>query len=34
MADYRIKPPSFMFGALRTGDDLTINFSLILKNKQ
>ena len=31
MSDYQIKPPSFMFGALKTGDDLTINFSLILK---
>ncbi len=31
MTDYQIKPPSFMFGALKTGDALTINFSLILK---
>jgi YceI-like domain len=31
MTDYQIKPPSFMLGALRTGDLLTINFSLILK---
>jgi polyisoprenoid-binding protein YceI len=31
MSDYQIKPPSFMLGALRTGDDLTINFSLTLK---
>lgn len=31
MSDYQIKPPTFMLGALRTGDDLTINFSLILK---
>jgi hypothetical protein len=31
MTDYQIKPPSFMLGALKTGDLLTINFSLILK---
>ena len=31
MTDYQIKPPSFMLGALRTGDLLTINYSLILK---
>jgi polyisoprenoid-binding protein YceI len=31
MSDYQIKAPSFMLGALKTGDDLTINFSLILK---
>lgn len=31
MTDYQIKPPVFMLGALRTGDVLNINFSLILK---
>jgi len=31
MTDYQIKPPSFMLGALKTGDALTINYSLILK---
>jgi hypothetical protein len=31
MTDYQIKPPSFMLGALKTGDMLTINYSLILK---
>jgi YceI-like domain len=31
MTDYQIKPPSFMLGALKTGDLLNINFSLILK---
>jgi hypothetical protein len=31
MTDFQIKPPSFMLGALKTGDLLTINFSLILK---
>lgn len=31
MTDYQIKPPSFMLGALKTGDLLTINYSLILK---
>ena len=32
MTDYQIKPPSFMLGALKTGDALTIDFSLIFKN--
>jgi hypothetical protein len=31
MTEYQIRPPSFMLGALKTGDLLTINFSLILK---
>ena len=31
MTDYQIKPPSFMLGALKTGDELTINFSMIFK---
>jgi polyisoprenoid-binding protein YceI len=31
MTDYQIKPPSFMLGALKTGDLLNINFSLTLK---
>lgn len=31
MTDYQVKPPSFMLGALKTGDLLTINFSIILK---
>lgn len=31
MTDYQIKPPVFMLGALKTGDLLTINFSLTLK---
>jgi hypothetical protein len=32
MTDFQIKPPSFMLGALKTGDALTIDFSLIFKN--
>lgn len=31
MTDYQIKPPVFMLGALKTGDTLTINFSLSFK---
>ena len=30
MTDFSIKPPSFMFGALKTGNDLTIEFNLTL----
>ena len=31
MTDYQIKPPTFMLGALKTGNDLTINFKLVVK---
>lgn len=31
MSDFKIKAPSFMMGALKTGDDLTINIDLKLK---
>ncbi len=31
MTDYQIKPPTFMLGALKTGNDLTINFTLSVK---
>jgi polyisoprenoid-binding protein YceI len=31
MSDFQIKPPTYMLGALKTGDDLTINFTLIVK---
>ena len=31
MTDYQIKPPTFMLGALKTGDDLTIDFTLVVK---
>ncbi len=30
MTDYQIKPPAFMFGALRTGNELTIDLTMIL----
>jgi hypothetical protein len=31
MTDYQIKPPTFMLGALKTGNDLTIDFKLVVK---
>jgi hypothetical protein len=31
MTDYQIKPPTFMLGALKTGNDLTIDFTLSVK---
>ncbi len=31
MTEYKIKPPSFMLGALKTGDDLTIDIVLKMK---
>ncbi len=30
MSDFGIKPPSFMLGALRTGDAITIEFDVHL----
>ena len=34
MADYKIKAPSFMLGALKTGDELVISFVLKLKTNE
>jgi polyisoprenoid-binding protein YceI len=31
MTDYNVEPPSFMFGAMTTGDALTLNFEVIYK---
>ena len=31
MTDYQINPPTFMLGALKTGNDLTIDFTLVVK---
>lgn len=31
MTDYDVKPPSFMAGAMKTGDDVTLNFTLLYK---
>lgn len=31
MSDYKVTPPSFMFGAMKTGDEITINFNVALK---
>lgn len=31
MSDYQIKPPTYMLGSLKTGDALTINFTLVVK---
>lgn len=31
MTDYEIDPPTAMFGALRTGDEVTVNFNTTLK---
>lgn len=33
MSDHKIKPPSFMMGALKTGNDVTIDFLLKLKKQ-
>ena len=31
MSDYGIKPPTYMLGALKTGDALTINFTMVVQ---
>lgn len=32
MSDFRMSPPTAMFGALRTGDEVEIDFTIILEN--
>lgn len=32
MSDYEVKPPSFMLGAMKTGDDITLDFTLVYTN--
>jgi len=32
MTDYNVKPPSFMFGAMTTGDAVTLDFNVVYKN--
>jgi polyisoprenoid-binding protein YceI len=31
MTDYQVKPPSFMLGAMKTGDAITLDFTLVYK---
>lgn len=31
MSEYNVEPPSFMFGAMKTGDEITIKFNVNLK---
>jgi hypothetical protein len=31
MTDYKVTPPSLMFGAIKTGDAVTVKFDLVLK---
>jgi len=30
MSDYGIDPPSFMFGTVKTGDEMTVSFNVNL----
>lgn len=32
MSDYKVKPPSFMWGAMKTGDAITIDFTMVYTN--
>ncbi len=32
MSDYKVKPPSFMWGAMKTGDAITLDFSVVYTN--
>lgn len=31
MNDYKVEPPTFMFGAVKTGNDITLKFSLTIR---
>ncbi len=31
MTDYNVKPPSFMMGAMKTGDELVLDFTVVYK---
>jgi len=31
MTDYNVEPPSFMFGAMKTGDTITLEFNVVYK---
>jgi len=31
MSEYNVQPPSFMFGAMKTGDEITVKYSVTLK---
>jgi len=31
MTNYKVKPPTFMLGAMKTGDAITLNFTLVYK---
>ena len=31
MTDYEVKPPSFMMGAMKTGNDITLDFTMVYK---
>ncbi len=31
MSEYKVEAPSFMFGAMKTGDEITVKFNVILK---
>ena len=33
MSDYKINPPSFMMGAMKTGDEITLDFILVYKKE-
>jgi len=33
MTDYRVKPPTFMLGAMKTGDSITLDFIMVYKKQ-
>jgi len=34
MTDYNVKPPTFMLGAMKTGDAITLDFTLVYKKQK
>lgn len=33
MTDYQVKPPSFMLGAMKTGNDITLDFTMVYQKQ-
>ncbi|QHT65321.1 YceI family protein [Rhodocytophaga rosea] len=33
MSDYKVKPPTFMMGAMKTGDAITLDFTMVYKKE-
>jgi len=34
MTDFKVEPPSFMFGTIKTGDEITVSFEAVLSTNK